>query len=307
MLDMIIIGSGPAGLSAAVYAKRAGLECIVIEKEFVSGGQVLLTYEVDNYLGLPGMNGFDLGTKFREHADAAGANFVMDEVTAIEACKDADGKPFYRVKGAADTYETRTIVAATGTVHRILGIPGEDRFAGRGVSYCATCDGAFFKNKEVAVVGGGDVAVEDAIYLARLCSKVTLIHRRDKLRAAKTLQDRLFALDNVEIVWNANVTEVQGDEKVENIIITSNTGASLAYPVDGLFIAVGITPVSDCFRGLVPMDEAGYIVADEDCATSVPGIYVAGDLRTKKLRQIVTAVSDGAVAVSMAGNYIESL
>lgn len=307
MLDMIIIGSGPAGLSAAVYAKRAGLDSIVIEKEFVSGGQVLLTYEVDNYLGLPGMNGFDLGTKFREHADGAGASFVMDEVSAIEACKDENGKPFYRVQGGADTYEARTIVAATGTVHRNLGIPGEDTFAGKGVSYCATCDGAFFKGKEVAVVGGGDVAVEDAIYLARLCSKVTLIHRRDRLRAAKSLQDRLFAMENVEVVWNANVTEVQGDKKVENIIIQSNSGASIAYPVDGLFIAVGITPASKCFEGLVEMDDAGYIIAGEDCATSAPGVYVAGDLRTKKLRQIVTAVSDGAVAVSMAGNYIESL
>ncbi len=307
MLDMIIIGSGPAGLSAAVYAKRAGLDSLVIEKEYVSGGQVLLTYEVDNYLGLPGMNGFDLGTKFREHADGAGASFATDRVVSIEPCEDAEGKRFYRVKGAEGSHEARTIVAATGTVHRLLGVPGEDRFTGKGVSYCATCDGAFFKKKEVAVVGGGDVAVEDAIYLARLCSKVTLIHRRDRLRAAKSLQDRLFALENVEIVWNANVTEVQGDKKVENIIITSNSGASLAYPVDGLFIAVGITPVSECFRGLVEMDESGYIVAGEDCATSAPGVFVAGDLRTKKLRQIVTAVSDGAVAVSMAGNYLETL
>ncbi|MBO7514440.1 MAG: FAD-dependent oxidoreductase [Lachnospiraceae bacterium] len=307
MLDMIIIGSGPAGLSAAVYAKRAGLNSLVIEKEYVSGGQVLLTYEVDNYLGLPGMNGFDLGTKFREHADGAGANFATDRVVSIEACQDADGKPFYCVKGTSETYEARTLVAATGTVHRLLGVPGEDRFTGKGVSYCATCDGAFFKKKEVAVVGGGDVAVEDAIYLARLCSKVTLIHRRDRLRAAKSLQDCLFALDNVEVVWNANVTEVQGDKKVENIIITSNSGASVAYPVDGLFIAVGITPVSECFRGLVAMDEAGYIIAGEDCTTSAPGVFVAGDLRTKKLRQIVTAVADGAVAVSMAGNYLESL
>ena len=307
MLDIIIIGSGPAGLSAAVYAKRAGLNSLVIEKEYVSGGQVLLTYEVDNYLGLPGMNGFDLGTKFREHADGAGASFATDRVVSIEPREDAEGKRFYRVKGAEGSYEARTIVAATGTVHRLLGVPGEDRFTGKGVSYCATCDGAFFKKKEVAVVGGGDVAVEDAIYLARLCSKVTLIHRRDRLRAAKSLQDRLFALENVEIVWNANVTEVQGDKKVENIIITSNSGASLAYPVDGLFIAVGITPVSECFRGLVEMDESGYIVAGEDCATSAPGVFVAGDLRTKKLRQIVTAVSDGAVAVSMAGNYLETL
>ena len=210
--DLMIIGSGPAGLAAAIYARRARLQAAVIEKEMVSGGQVLTTYEVDNYPGLPGMGGFELGTKFREHADKLGAEFIEDEVTQIR-----DLGSVKEVVCQGGTYETRTVIIATGAVHRHLDIPGEERLAGAGVSYCATCDGAFFRNKVTAVVGGGDVALEDAIFLARMCRKVYVIHRRDEFRGAKSLQENLLAQENVEILWDTVAEAVEGDDRVEHV------------------------------------------------------------------------------------------
>ena len=215
MYDLIIIGAGPAGLSAAVYGRRAGLDLLVIEQTPMGGGQVVDTYEVDNYLGMPGINGFDLAQKFRGHADGLGAEFGSGRVTAVR------DEGAYKVVETADgkTYEARALILAGGAEHAKLGVPGEAEFRGQGVSYCATCDGAFFKKRDVAVVGGGDVAVEDAVYLARVCRKVYLIHRRDSLRAAKSLQEKLFSCGNVEVVWNSTLQKIYGTDLVEGICV----------------------------------------------------------------------------------------
>lgn len=300
LYDLIIIGSGPAGLAAAIYAQRARLDAVVIEKEYVSGGQVVNTYEVDNYPGIPGIGGFELGVKFREHADALEASFVTAEVKDIIIEETAK-----KVVTTQGDFYARAVLLATGARHRLLDVPGEKELSGMGVSYCATCDGAFFKGREVAVVGGGDVAVEDAIFLARGCSKVYLIHRRDELRAAKSLQEKLFACPNVEILWDTVVTEICGEDQVEAVKTKQvKTGEKGSLALDGVFIAVGILPNSEIFRGLVDLDEQGYVKAGEDGITSAPGIYAAGDLRTKLLRQIVTAASDGANAVTSVQNQI---
>lgn len=300
MYDLIIIGSGPAGLSAAVYGKRAGLELLVIEQSGMSGGQVLTTYEVDNYLGLPGINGFDMGMQFKAHADKLGVQFSEETVVRIE--DHADKKT---VVTAKNSYETKTVLLATGASHSKLHVPGEEELAGMGVSYCATCDGAFFRNRTVAVVGGGDVAVEDAIFLARSCEKVYLVHRRDKLRAAQILQKNVMELPNVEILWNYVVTGIQGDGQTESMTIRSTENdTEETKAVDGVFIAVGIRPNTGLAEGLLEMDENGYVKAGEDGKTSVPGIFVAGDVRTKKLRQIITAVADGANAVTAIQEYL---
>ena len=307
MYDTLIIGSGPAGLSAAVYAKRADLNMAVIEKEFTSGGQILNTYEVDNYLGLPGINGFDMGMKFREHADKLGAPFLEGNVSDIEVIEEgSDTKlPVFRVNTDNGSFDTHTVIIASGANHSKLGVPGEDELTGVGVSYCATCDGAFFRGKTAVVVGGGDVAVEDAIFLARGCSKVYLIHRRDELRAAKTLQNELLSLPNVEVVWDSVVKEIRGNSKVESVLVQNvKTKEETSLNTDACFVAVGITPETDKFKELVDCDEKGYIIAPETGATSHPGIYVAGDARKKRLRQIVTAVADGANAVTAVQDFL---
>lgn len=302
MYDMIIVGSGPAGLGAAVYGKRAGLNLLVIEKNPMSGGQVLNTYEVDNYLGLPGIGGFDMGVKFREHAEKMGAEFKEAEVTDIE-----DMGNYKLVHTSEGDFEAKTLILAMGAQHAKLKVPGEEELAGMGVSYCATCDGAFFKNKTVAVVGGGDVAVEDAIFLARFCEKVYLIHRRDSLRAARVLQDSLMALPNVEILWNTTVSSINGEDMVESLTIKEVTSEEeRELSVNGVFIAVGIRPDTAICKDLVACDAGGYVLAGEDTATSAPGIFVAGDARKKPLRQIITAVADGANAVTAAGSFLIS-
>lgn len=361
--DLIIIGSGPAGLAAAIYAQRARLHTLVLEKEMMSGGQVLNTYEVDNYPGLPGINGFDLGMKFRQHADALEAEFAQDEVRQIlleqegnareqekqikekqslpeeaevlQAAEltsegEGDGRPgaqtgkklwlgegdagrspegekgivWKRVVGIKEEYLARTVIIASGATHRKLSVPGEQEFAGRGISYCATCDGAFFKKKVTAVVGGGDVALEDAIFLSRMCSHVYLIHRRNELRGARVLQEKVFALDNITVIWDSVVEEILGDQKVRELALKNvKTGEKSRLDVDGVFIAVGITPNSQAFSGLLETEQ-GYIRAGENGETTVPGIYAAGDVRTKQLRQIATAVADGANAVTSAERYL---
>ncbi|WP_026526465.1 thioredoxin-disulfide reductase [Butyrivibrio sp. VCD2006] len=306
MKDLIIVGSGPAGLSAAVYAKRAGLDTLVIEKDPVSGGQILITYEVDNYLGLPGINGFDMGMKFREHADKLGVEFAEGCVSSILREKEGSDTetPVFKIVTDQGEYETKSVILATGAAHNKLGIKGEEEFTGRGVSYCATCDGAFFRNKVAVVNGGGDVAVEDAIFLARGCSKVYLVHRRDELRAAKILQDELFALDNVEMIWDSVIEEVKGDNKVSSVLVKNvKTGETKDVETDALFVAIGIHPLTESFAGLCDMDDSGYIIADEGGATSTPGVFVAGDSRKKRLRQIVTAVADGANAVTSVQDF----
>ncbi len=302
MYDLIIIGSGPAGLSAAVYGMRGGLKLLVVEKAPMSGGQVLNTYEVDNYLGMPGINGFDMGMQFRAHADKLGVEFREGSVTSIENRQE---KKLVTVDG--EVLEAKTVILATGAQHAHLNVPGEEKLTGMGVSYCATCDGAFFRGKTVAVAGGGDVALEDAIYLARTCEKVYLIHRRDELRGAQVLQQELMALPNVEFLYSHVVEEIQGEEKVDNLRVKNlKTGNSSDLAVDGIFVAVGIHPDTELVRSMVHCDENGYILAGEDCTTDVPGLYAAGDIRRKPIRQIVTAVADGANAAVSAGKFINN-
>ena len=300
LYDLIIIGSGPAGLAAAIYAQRARIDTLVIEKEMMSGGQVVNTYEVDNYPGLKGIIGFDMAVKFRSHAEELGAVFTEEQVTGVEREGDR-----YVVKCAGHDYQTRTVILASGASHRKLGVPGEEELTGKGVSYCATCDGAFFRNKTAAVVGGGDVAVEDAIFLARMCEKVYVVHRRDELRAAKSLQEKLLSLSNVEMVWNTTVEQINGTDTVESLTVKNKiTGRQDTLETNGVFIAVGITPCSEAFRGLAEQDGQGYIKAGEDCCTSSPGVFAAGDVRTKMLRQIITAAADGANAVTSVERYL---
>lgn len=297
--DLIIVGSGPAGLSAAVYGKRAGLDLLVIEKNYMSGGQVLNTYEVDNYLGMPGINGFDMGMQFREHADKLGVEHAEGQVIDI-----VNGK-IKKVITTQGEYEAYAVILAMGAGHAHLDVPGEERLTGRGVSYCATCDGAFYRGKTVAVVGGGNVALEDAVYLARFCEKVYLIHRRDEFRGEKILQKQVEALENIEPLYSHTVQEICGEEQVTHVIIKDvKTETQKELPVNGIFIAVGIVPGTAWVPEFIQKDEKGYIVADEDCETSARGIFAAGDVRTKLLRQIITAVSDGANAAVRAGSYI---
>lgn len=299
MYDLIIIGSGPAGLAAAIYAQRAMLKTLVLEASYVSGGQIINTYEIDNYPGFPGESGMELGKAFREHADKLGAEFVTVRVTGIDV---GDVKVVHTKK--AD-YEAKAIIIATGAVNRKLGVAGEEELSGSGVSYCATCDGAFFKGSDVAVCGGGDVALEDALYLARGCTKVHLIHRRDEFRGAKCLEDQVRSTSNIEIHTPAVIKEIKGNGVVESIVVeNTGTGSVEELPVKGAFIAVGMTPNTGFLKDVVELNEGGYVVAGEDTKTSVPGIFAAGDVRTKRLRQVITAAADGAVAVTYAEEYI---
>lgn len=302
MYDVIIIGSGPAGLTAAIYARRARLETLVLEKEYISGGQVVNTYEVDNYPGMPGIGGLELGMKFREHAEKLETEFVNAEARDILIEEKAK-----KVVTDDAVYETRAVVIATGAAHRRLGVPGEEELSGMGVSYCATCDGAFFKDRVVAVVGGGDVAVEDALFLSRVCSKIYLIHRRDELRASKILQEKLRTCGNVEFVWDSSVTEICGEDHVDCVKVKNKkTGEITLLQVDGIFIAVGTVPNTKDFCNNLEMDADGYLVAGEDGRTNIPGVYAAGDVRTKRLRQIVTACADGANVIREVQEYLNS-
>ena len=282
MYDLIIIGSGPAGLTAGIYASRAKLNTLVLEQNFVNGGQIIDTYEIDNYPGLPGISGMDLADKMSQHAEKLGVAIENVIVTSL----DLEG-PVKRVITDDNTYEAKAVIIASGATHSHLGAPGEEEFGGRGVSYCATCDGGFYRKKDTLVVGGGDVAVEDAIYLARLCNKVYVVHRRNELRAAKVLQENLLSLPNVEMVWDSVVKSINGSQKVESVTVTNvRDGSERTIPVQGAFIAVGI---------------------DETGRTSVPGVFAAGDVRGKQLRQVVTAVADGANAVTSVEKYLLTL
>ncbi len=302
--DVIIIGSGPAGLTAAIYAKRAELECVVIEKAGLSGGQIINTYEVDNYPGTPGISGFDLSTKFREHCDKLGTTFITAEVTSLELEGDI------KVVKLDDNseYKSRTVIIASGGVPRHLEVEGEEKYAGLGVSYCATCDGAFFRKKSVAVVGGGDVAVEDAIFLARICERVYVIHRRDQFRANKSAVAKLLAMENVTVLWDSVVERINGSEAVESMEIKNvKNNENKKLEVAGVFIAVGYIPNSQTYGDTIATDHGGYIIAGENCETNIPGIFAAGDVRTKELRQIITAAADGANSITAVEKYINSL
>lgn len=297
--DLIIIGSGPAGLAAAVYARRAELNSLVLEKDSMSGGQLLITDAVENYPGLIGIDGFSLSKRFRKHAEALGAEFRRAEVQKLKMHNDV--KVLTAKQG--EEFTARSVIIAAGATHKKLGISGEAEFAGRGVSYCATCDGAFFRGKTTAVIGGGDVACEDALALAGLCKKVYLLHRRDTLRAAKSLQNAVFRTPNIEFVPNTVPKAIIGDEKVTGVSVVTNETEKV-ISADGVFVAIGLSPRSAVFGDAVELDEGGYIIADESGKTNVPGVFAAGDIRTKPLRQIVTAVSDGANCVYSAERYL---
>ena len=302
--DVVIIGGGPAGMTAAIYAKRAALSTLVIEKQPFCGGQVLNTYEVDNYPGFPGIDGFSLSDKFHSHAKKLEAEFKTGEMKELRD----EGATKVVVLKKGEEIRAKAVVLAMGAVHKRAGVEGEDAMAGRGVSYCATCDGAFFRNKTVAVIGGGDVALEDAIFLARACKKVYVIHRRDEFRGAKILQQKLFSLDNVVVLWDSVVDKIKGDDLVNGIDVRNvKTDAVKDIEVDGVFVAIGTQPDTKVLEGVVELDPAGYIVAGEDGITSVPGIFCGGDCRTKKLRQIVTSASDGANCIFSLEAYLNTI
>lgn len=300
LYDTVIIGSGPAGLSAAVYAGRASMKFIVIEKVFMGTGQIAESECVDNYLGLPATNGFDLGEKFRAHAESMGTEFVEGDVSEIVP---EDGN--YRIRlSDGESYLTKTVIYAAGASHRRLGVKGEEEFSGRGVSYCAVCDGAFYKGKIVAIVGGGDTALGEAVFLSKLAEKVYLIHRRDSFRANKSLQEKVSQIANIIPVMSAVPTEIYGDKKVGGIEL-SHDGNTERLTVDGVFVAVGTVPNSEPLRGVAELSPEGYVMAGEDCVTSAKGIFAAGDVRTKPLRQVITAAADGACCVYEAEKYLE--
>lgn len=296
MYDIIIIGSGPAGLSAAVYATRAQLNTVVIEKDHMGTGQIILSEQVDNYLGIPEINGFDLGVKFREHAISFGAEFYEGEVKEMISRKDG-----YTIKCAdGKAMESRAVIYAAGTSYRRLDIPGNTL---SGVSYCAVCDGMFYKDKVTAVVGGGDTALGDAAYLSKIAKKVYLIHRREEFRANKALQEKVKSAPNIELVLNAEVTKINGEKRVEALEIIQS-GEKKVIDVSGIFIAIGSIPNSSLLNDLCSLDKSGYVIAGEDGITSAKGLFAAGDVRTQKLRQVVTAVSDGARCVISAEEYL---
>lgn len=297
--DTVIVGGGPAGLSAAVYAKRAELNFVVIEREYLGTGQIAESERVDNYLGLYGESGFDLGEKFRAHAQALGTEFIGGEVIAV-----APEGGNYRVSLAeGGELLAKTVIYAAGALRRKLDIKGEAEFSGKGVSYCAICDGAFCKGRTVAVIGGGDTALGDALYLSEIADVVYLVHRRGEFRASKALQSRVLAKGNIQCVLNAVPEEIGGSKTVEFLKIRKS-GAYETLKADGVFIAVGTIPDSGALKGLVELDKNGYVPAGENCVTTARGIFAAGDIRTKPLRQVITAAADGANAVLSVEEYL---
>ncbi|MDE7435016.1 MAG: FAD-dependent oxidoreductase [Lachnospiraceae bacterium] len=302
MYELIIVGSGPAGLSAAIYAGRAGLSALVIEEQPLSGGQIINTYEVDNYPGIPGVSGFDLAQKMRQHAQEAGTEFSTERVVGMEVAETVK-----KIRLPEKELCASAIILATGAEYRRLGVPGEKELTGKGVSYCATCDGAFFRGRSVAVVGGGDVALEDAIFLARGCEKVYLIHRRGELRGARRLQEQVFGIENIEVRYHTVVKAIRGSGQVDQIdVCRKDLDTCESLMVSGVFIAVGMLPRQEALPEGIAQDENGYVVADETCCTNIDGVFAAGDIRTKQLRQVVTAVADGANAVTSAEHYLNS-
>lgn len=301
--DVIVVGAGPGGMTAALYASRANLSVLMLDRG-IYGGQMNNTADIENYPGFKSILGPDLSKEMYESSTQFGAEFTYGSVQKVEN------------KGATkivttdmDTYETKALVVATGSEYKKLGVPGEEDFSGRGVSYCAVCDGAFFKNKHVVVVGGGDSAIEEGIYLTQLADKVTVIHRRDQLRAQKIIQDRAFANDKMEFIWNSNVEEIQGDEaKVNGVKIKNNqTGEESFVDASGVFIYVGVVPMTSQFSNLGILNDQGWIETNDQMETNVPGIFAIGDVRDKKLRQITTAVGDGGIAGQGVFSYVESL
>lgn len=300
--DAIIVGGGPSGYTAALYAARAGLDTLVLEK-LSAGGQMALTTQIDNYPGFEdGIDGFLLGEKMQQNAERFGAKTELAEVYSTKL----DGV-IKELETSEGIYHARTVVLSTGANPRALGVPGEQELIGRGVSYCATCDGMFFKGKTVAVVGGGNTAAADAMLLSRICRKVIVIHRRDTLRATKLYHEPLMQAENVEFYWNSRVSELIAGQTLTGLKLQNvNTGEETVVDCDGVFVCIGRQPATDLVQGQLALDPAGYIVADESTYTSLPGVFAAGDVRTKAVRQVVTAVADGAIAAHFAEKYLST-
>lgn len=301
--DVIVIGAGPGGLTAGLYASRANLSVLILDRG-IYGGQMNNTAEVENYPGFKSILGPDLAEKMYQGATQFGVEYAYGSVEKVEVNGDLK-----QVITDSETYEAPVVIIATGSQYRKLGVEGEVEYAGRGVSYCAVCDGAFFKDQPLAVIGGGDSAVEEGGYLAKLASNVNIIHRRDQLRAQKILQERAFANDKIDFTWDTVVTKINGDGQKVTSVSTHNkkTGEDGELKVNGVFIYVGVIPLSEPFKELGITDEQGWIKTDELMQTSLPGVYAIGDVRAKELRQITTAVGDGSIAGQQAFNYLESL
>ena len=302
MYDIIVIGGGPAGMTAAIYARRAAKSVLVLEA-VACGGQIINTPDIENYPVEAHISGFDFSNRVHQQAKDVGTEFIFEKAVGI---REENG--FKTVVTAKNTYQAKAVILATGSENRKLGLEDEDRLTGRGISYCATCDGNFYRNKTVAVVGGGNTALEDALYLADLAKQVYLIHRRDSFRGEEASASRLKERENVEIIYNANVTRLLSEKRLKAIEVTDkNDGSIRTIELNGLFIAVGRVPENQNFASLVDLDDAGYVIAGEDCRTNADGIFVAGDNRTKLLRQLVTATADGAMAATEAVKYVNGL
>lgn len=304
--EVLIVGAGPAGLTAGIYTARAGLKTMIIEKKF-PGGQVALTDFVENYPGFPeGVIGWDLVSAMQQQAERFGVEIRTEDVVAL---KDGATPTTKIVETDQGAHSAISVIVATGASYKKIEIPGEDKFYGKGVSQCATCDGAFYKDKEVIVVGGGDSALQETLFLSRLCSVIHLVHRRDKFRAVKALQDRIFSLgDKVKVHFNSCLAEILGDQKVEGALIRNTlTNEKWRLPAEGVFVFIGMNPVSAFLKGYVKTDEAGYVLVDEEMKTSVAGVFACGDVLKKEFRQIVTACGEGALAASSAENYVEEV
>ncbi|MCV2516616.1 thioredoxin-disulfide reductase [Bacillus subtilis] len=301
--DVIIIGAGPAGMTAAVYTSRANLSTLMIERG-IPGGQMANTEDVENYPGFESILGPELSNKMFEHAKKFGAEYAYGDIKEV-----VDGKEYKVVKAGSKEYKARAVIIAAGAEYKKIDVPGEKELGGRGVSYCAVCDGAFFKGKELVVVGGGDSAVEEGVYLTRFASKVTIVHRRDKLRAQSILQARAFDNEKVDFLWNKTVKEIHEENgKVGNVtLVDTVTGEESEFKTDGVFIYIGMLPLSKPFENLGITNEEGYIETNDRMETKVEGIFAAGDIREKSLRQIVTATGDGSIAAQSVQHYVEEL
>lgn len=304
MYDIIIVGAGTAGMSAAIYGVRAGKTVLVIEEKSY-GGQIINSSEIENYPGIIRTSGFEFATNLYQQIKELGADLVYEQVQGIDE-KVENGKNLKKVITNKNQYEAKSVIIATGAKNRLLNIEKEKELTGLGVSYCAACDGMFFKDKEVAVVGGGNTALEDAVFLSNYCKKVYIIHRRDKFRGEENTVDTLRKRENVEFIMDSAVVKLHGDERLEKITVQSlKEGLLKEIPVSAVFIAIGRVPANDIFSDIVELDANGYIKADESCKTNALGIFAAGDCRTKKVRQLTTAASDGAVAALAAAEYID--
>lgn len=308
--DIIIIGAGPAGLTAAIYGCRASKKVLVLEAKSY-GGQIINTPEIENYPAAAHISGFEFATNLYNQAKDLGAEIKFEKVVEIRAggaYAKSDGSPILKeVVTGKNTYTAGAVIIATGSESRKLSLPGEDELIGKGISYCATCDGAFFRGKTVAVVGGGNTALEDALYLTNLAAKVYLIHRRDEFRGEEKTASMLKEHENIEFVYNSRVTTLNSSDRLTGIEVTNNDGEKREIAVDGLFVAIGRNPENQNFASLVKLDDAGYVIAGEDCKTNAPGIFTAGDNRTKEVRQLVTAAGDGAVAATAAVKFLNEM